>query len=139
MEVIVPGFEHIKQEYADEKDFGTMYSDLLNGDRDKHLRYNIHDGLLFKGTKLCLSATSIREHVVRELPSVGCSGHLGRDKTPALVDDHYYCPLMKLNVISICERCCTCLLDKGNKRLQCYINHCHFLMPHGKISAWTSC
>lgn len=76
MAVIVPGFEQIKQEYSDDKDFGTIYSDLLNGEQDKHLHYNIHDGLPFRGNKLCLLANSIREHVVCELHLGGCSGHL---------------------------------------------------------------
>ena len=71
---------------------------------------------LFGGTKLCLPATSIREHVVQELHSGGCSGHLGRDKAIALVDDRYYWSCVKANVISICERCHTCQLAKGNKK-----------------------
>ena len=60
-------------------------------------------------------ATSIREYVVSKLHSGGCSGHLRRDKTLALMDDRYYWPRMKPNVIT-CERCRTCQLAKGNKK-----------------------
>lgn len=79
MTVIVLGFEELRQDYADDKDFGTIYLDLLNGDQEKYtiVQYDIHDGFLFKGIKLCLPSTSIREHVVRELHSRDCSGHLG--------------------------------------------------------------
>ena len=74
MAVTALGFEQIKQEYTHNKDFDTVYSNLLNGGQDKHPHYNIHDGFLFRGTKLCLPTTSIREHVVRKLHSGGCSG-----------------------------------------------------------------
>ena len=51
--------------------FGFIYAELSNGDFGKHSYYSIHDGFLFKGTQLCLSATSIREYVVQELHSGG--------------------------------------------------------------------
>ena len=76
MVVTVTGFEQIKQEYTNDKDFGTIYADFLNGDKAKHPHYSVHDGFLFQGNKLYLPATSIREHVVHELHSGGCSGHL---------------------------------------------------------------
>ena len=94
MAVTVTGFEQIQQEYTNDNDFGTIYADFLNGDKDKHPHHGVHDGFLFRGNKLCLPATSIREHVVRELHSGGCSGHLGCDKTLTLVDDHFYWPRM---------------------------------------------
>ena len=59
---------------------------------------------------------SIREYVVCELHSGICSGHLGRDKTFALVDDRYYWSRMRVTVISICERGRTFQLAKCNKK-----------------------
>ena len=139
MVVTIPDFEKIKHEYIDDKDFGPIYSDLLNGDQDKHPHYNIHDGFLFRGNKLCLPATSVREHIVCEFHPGGCSVHLGHDKTFALVDGRFYCPCMRVKVVSICERCRTCQLAKGNMgRMQVYISHCLFLMHHG-ISTWNLC
>ena len=41
---------------------------------------------------------------------------MGCNKTLALLDDRYYWPHMKINVISICERCRTYQLAKGNKK-----------------------
>ena len=41
---------------------------------------------------------------------------LGRDKALALVDDRFYWSRVKVNVISICERCRTYQLAKGNKK-----------------------
>lgn len=84
MTVGVLGFEQTKQEYLDE-DFDIIYIDLLNGGQVKQPHFIIHDGFLFKGIQLCLPDTFIREHVVWELHSRGNSGHLGSDKTLALV------------------------------------------------------
>ena len=36
MAIAIQGFEQIKQDYTNDYDFGTIYSDLLNGDQDKH-------------------------------------------------------------------------------------------------------
>lgn len=99
-----------------DQDFGTIYAELNNGDLGKHPHYSIHDGFLFKGTQLCLPTTSIREYVVRELHSGGCSGHLGSDKTLALVSDRYYWPRMKSTIIRVCERCRICQIAKGTKK-----------------------
>ena len=119
MPVNVPGFEQIEQDYADGKDFGSIYAEIINGD-GKHPHYSIHDGFLFKSTQLCLPTTSIREYVVHELHSGGCCRHLGRDKILALVNNIYYWPRMKTNVIPICERGQTCQLEKSNKNTGLY-------------------
>eukprot|EP00268_Persea_americana_P065968 TRINITY_DN8890_c1_g2_i1.p1 TRINITY_DN8890_c1_g2~~TRINITY_DN8890_c1_g2_i1.p1 ORF type:complete len:109 (-),score=8.81 TRINITY_DN8890_c1_g2_i1:853-1179(-) len=87
MAISVPGFEQIKEDYATNKDFGTIYKEILQGAHLKHLYFSIQDGYLFYGSHLCLPNTSIQEHVIRELHSEGCSRHLGRDKTFMLVRD----------------------------------------------------
>ena len=67
MSITVLGFEEIFQDYPADKDFGHIYTDLLDGEPDQHPQFSIHDGYLFRGSKLCLPATSIREHIVQEL------------------------------------------------------------------------
>lgn len=83
MSITVPRF-------SEDKDFGCIYLDIFSGEHSKHPYFNIHDGYLFQGTQLCLPTTSIHKHVVRELHVGGCSGHLSRDKTLALIDDRYF-------------------------------------------------
>lgn len=112
MTVIVPGSKQIKQEYEDDKDFSTIYSNHLNSDQEKHTLQHTR-WVLFRDSKLCLTATSIQEHVVRESHSGDWSVHFGSNKTLALVD---YWPCMKINVISICKRCSACQLAKRNKK-----------------------
>ena len=81
MAISVAGFERIKEAYETDKDFGTIYKEIRQGEHLKHPYFSVRDGYLFNGSHLCLPNTSIREHVIGELHSGGCSGHLGRDKT----------------------------------------------------------
>lgn len=105
MSITVLGFKEIRREYSEDKDFGSIYVGILGGERAKHPHFNIHDGYLFRGVQLCLPATSICEHVVRELYGGGCSGHLGRDKDLTLIGDRYFWPRLRTDVATICELC----------------------------------
>ena len=44
-------------------------------------------GYLFKGVKLCIPLTSLRDFLVWEIHVGGLAGHFGRDKTIDLVED----------------------------------------------------
>lgn len=50
----------------------------------------LQDGYLFQGTHLCIPHTSVRDFIVWEMHAGGMAGHFGRDKTIALVEDHFY-------------------------------------------------
>lgn len=41
----------------------------------------IQEGLLFKGSKLCIPKCSMRENLLKENHSGGLVGHYGQDKT----------------------------------------------------------
>ena len=116
MSITVPGLEEIRRDYLVDKDFGHIYTALLNDEPDQHPQFSIHVGYVFRGTKLCLPATSIHEHIVRELHGGRCSGYLGRDKTLDLVSDRYFWPRMKSYIIKICGLCRVCQLAKGKKK-----------------------
>ena len=104
--IIVPGFEDIRREYPDDHDFWCIYKDL-NGEFSEHPKFSIHDGYFVRGNQFYFPAT-IREYVLWELHGGGCSGHLGRDKTLAIVEDSLFWPRLKTDGAWTCELCRVC-------------------------------
>ena len=102
--VQVVGFDLLKRDYPSCKDFSIIYVDLVAGQHAEYLEFSLHDGYLFKGTRLCLPNTSICEEVVWELHSGGAAGHFGRDKPIAMVEDRFYWPSLKRDVTRIVLR-----------------------------------
>ena len=132
MAIEVVGFDFLKQGYGSCKDFSIIYATLLAEDLGGYLDFSLHDGYLFKGTRLCLLNTSLREQVIWELHSRGAVGHFGKDKIIASIEDQFYWPSLKKDMARTISRCCTCQLTKERKKILVYT--CHFLchICHGK-------
>ena len=111
----VVGFETIKSEYSQYKDFREIISDLLQSVPRATADFVVHDGFLFKGTRLCIPSTSLRDQLILELHSGGAVGHFGRDKTIAMVEDRFYWPSLKRDVAKIVSQCLVCQTAKGKK------------------------
>ncbi|GKA51451.1 RNA-directed DNA polymerase [Tanacetum coccineum] len=79
----------------------------------KHLPlFSKLDGYLFKGVRLCIPLCSLREAIILEGHVGGLAGHFGRDKTLALLREHFYWPKMERDVNRLLERCRTCRIAK---------------------------
>jgi hypothetical protein len=77
------GFEHLKEMYGEYAYFKKSYEACANPflrDRSPWMEYLIHDGLLFKGRKLCIPKCSMRDNLLKEKHSGGLAGHFGQDK-----------------------------------------------------------
>lgn len=110
------GFEHIKDLYANDFDFGQVWDSC-----SKHAfgDYYKHEGFLFRKDKLCVPVCSLREMLVRETHGGGLMGHFGVQKTLEILKEHFFWPKMKHDVQSVCEKCITCKQAKSK------------VMPHG--------
>jgi hypothetical protein len=78
------GFEHLKEmnkEYANFKEAYEACNNPLLGDRSPWNEYLIQDGLLFKGSQLCILKCKMRDNLLKEKHSGGLVGHFGHDKT----------------------------------------------------------
>ncbi|GJS51310.1 reverse mRNAase [Tanacetum coccineum] len=89
----VTGFEVFRDLYAIDEDFGNTWSKLRFDD------YSMHDGYLFKGNRLCIPRCSLREKLIRNLYGGGLSGHLGLEKTIDILEERYYWPQLKRDMV----------------------------------------
>ena len=128
MSAHVIGFDRLKNEYSACPDFGIIYNEVSNGNRQEYLDFLVENGYLFKVTKLCVPRISFRDLLIWEMHAGGLAGHFGRDKTIALVEDRFYCPSMKRDVARIVAQCRTCQIAKAKKQnIGLYIP---LLVPH---------
>ncbi|KAJ0967944.1 hypothetical protein J5N97_024861 [Dioscorea zingiberensis] len=116
MSTSVIGFDRLKDEYPLCPDFGSIYSAILAGNRRAHIDFLLRDGYLFRGSTLCIPRTSLRDFLIWELHAGGLAGHFGKDKTIALVEDRFYWPSLKKDVIRVVSQCRTCQLAKARKQ-----------------------
>ena len=74
------GFDKLKDLYLNDPDFAKAWKacpEPITVDRTKWLDYLIHDGMLFKGSQLCIPRSSMRENLMKEKHSGGMAGHFG--------------------------------------------------------------
>jgi hypothetical protein len=110
------GFEHLKEMYATDSDFGNVYEAC---DKAAFQKFYRHDEFLFRGNQLCVPVCSLRELLVRESHCGGLMGHFGVHKTLDILSEHFYWPRMRRDVERICSKCIACRKAKSKS------------MPHG--------
>jgi len=76
----------------------------------------MHEGLLFKGGKLCIPECCMREKLIQEKHNGGLAKHFGIDKTLDQLSHFYYWPKMHRDVRRFVTRCKVCQLAKGHSR-----------------------
>ena len=64
MSAHVIGFDKLKNEYSAYPNFGIIYNEVSNGNREKYLDFLVKNGYLFKVTKLCVPRTSFRDLLI---------------------------------------------------------------------------
>jgi len=72
-----------------------------------------HEGILFKGNKLCIPQCSIRELLTKEAHEGGSMGHFGVTKTLETLHEHFYWPHMRCQVQKLCANCIVCKKAKS--------------------------
>jgi hypothetical protein len=110
------GFEYVKELYANDDDFASVYGACEKVAFGKFYRL---DGYLFRGNQLCVPHSSMRELLVREAHGGGLMGHFGVRKTLDILHEHFFWPKMKRDVKRVCARCITCRQAKSR------------VLPHG--------
>ncbi|RVW85617.1 Transposon Ty3-G Gag-Pol polyprotein [Vitis vinifera] len=110
------GFEYVKELYANDDDFASVYGACEKTSFGKFYRL---DGYLFRENRLCVPNSSMRELLVRKAHGGGLMGHFGVRKTLDVLHEHFFLPKMKRDVERACARCITCRQAKSR------------VLPHG--------
>lgn len=110
----ITAFDHITDLYATDQDFKHIWEKCLL--HQPCLDYHILDRFLFKGNCVCISHTSLRESIIKELHSNGLAGHFGRDKTIIAVSSKFFWPQLNKDVNNFVRRCFICQTSKGNSQ-----------------------
>jgi len=101
------GFEHLKEMYQEDPDFKEAYEACGNPllrDINQWMEYMIQEGLVFKGSRLCIPRCSMRDNLLKEKHSGRLARHFGHDKTYAQLCSSYYWPGMRSNVKKFVDR-----------------------------------
>ncbi|RVW59253.1 RNA-directed DNA polymerase-like [Vitis vinifera] len=110
------GFEYVKESYANDDDFASVYGACEKTAFGKFYRL---DGYLFRENRVCVPNSSMHELLVREAHGGGLMGHFGVRKTLDVLHEHFFWPKMKRDVERACARCITCRQAKSR------------VLPHG--------
>jgi hypothetical protein len=105
--------------YREDLDFKEAYEACKNtllGDKIPWIEYLIQDGLLFKGSQLCIPKCSMRDNLLKEKHSGGLAKHFGHDKTFAQLSNSYYWSSMRVEVSKFVNKCKICQYVKGRQQ-----------------------
>ena len=86
------GFEYVKELYANDDDFASVYGACEKAAFGKFYRL---DGYLFRENRLCVPNSSMRKLLVREAHGGGLMGHFGVRKTLDLLHELFFFFLAK--------------------------------------------
>ena len=76
----VVGFERLKEGYETCPDFSEVYRALHSGPSSDHSDYTLLDDYLFRGNRLCIPKTSLREFLVWEIHVGSLASHFEKNR-----------------------------------------------------------
>jgi hypothetical protein len=113
------GFDHLKEMYHDDLDFGDAYEaceNLVLRDKSQWDEYLIQYGLFFKGCQFCIPNCSMRENLLKEKHSGGLAEHFIHDKIFYQLNGSYYWLGMRAEVKRFVNNCNIFQYAKGKKK-----------------------
>jgi hypothetical protein len=87
----------------------------------------IHDGLLYRASKLCVPASSVRLMLLQEAHGGGLMGHFGVKKTEDMLSAYFFWPQLRRDVERYVARCTAC--NKAKSQLNPHGLYLPLLVP----------
>ena len=109
-EVISDFNERIKKVAGLDADYEKLRHQVMNGETRKYWLEN--DLLVFKGGRLYVLMGGLRRELLKETHDAKWAGHLGEERTMALLSRSYYWPKMGEDVQAYVKSWLVCQLDK---------------------------
>ncbi|XP_078437647.1 uncharacterized protein LOC144708269 [Wolffia australiana] len=94
MNVIVLGFETVRDGYDSCLDFSRIIAEVRRAPSQDYRDFVLTDGYQFYKNRLCVPRTSLRDFLTWECHTGGLNGHFGRNKMIAAVEYQFYWPSM---------------------------------------------
>ena len=107
----VLGFELMKGYYEFDDEARPVMAECLKGNYED---FSLHDGYLFKGSRLYVPKSTYRELIMNEVHGGSLAGHFGVNKTVELLKEHFYWPKMQGDVQALVARCGACQRAKSH-------------------------
>ena len=76
----------------------------------------MQEGFLFKNNRLCIPQCSLQRAIIQEVHGGGLAGHLGRDKTLALMQENFFWPKLAHDVECFVKSCKICQIAKTHNK-----------------------
>jgi len=87
LDACIFGFEHLTSLYAEDEDFGELYSACQKCPKEDFL---VQEGFLFKNTQLYISKCSSLELWIQEVHGGSLVGRYSANKALTILREHYY-------------------------------------------------
>lgn len=110
------GIIAMKEMYQEDANFKEAYEFCQAMNERYHTDFSqsmLQEGLIFKGSQLCIPNCSMRENIVKEKYCGSLSGYFGLDKTLELVRRFYFWPSLQSDVRKFVSECVVCQRAKG--------------------------
>jgi len=115
LEVKVLGFHSIKALCYEDEDFKEVVRNPSN-----FSSFTLQDGFLFKGNKLCIDKSPLRDLIIKEAHGGALASHFGINKTLEILKEHFYWPKMGADVHKVILRCNIYHMAKNHFHQGCY-------------------
>ena len=93
--------KNLVEAYSSDEEFKDIF-------KNPQEPFKLHEGLLYRGTRLCIPKGEIRVKLLHDYHSVPSTGHLGENKTLKRVQPYYYWKNMRETIHEYVRSCQIC-------------------------------
>ena len=111
--VFYDDLDEMKDQYAQDEEFGRIYDQLTGGERHDH--YSLKDGFLLMHGKICVTKLK-RRKIMEESHSPPYAGHRGIEATSKAVESFFYWPSLRKDVDAFVRSCIICQKMKYDRQ-----------------------